>query len=184
MKKYVLKFGLIAGGIMSVMMLLTMPFMDTIGMDNGEVIGYSTMLVAFLMVYFGVRAYRDNVLGGRIGFGKALKAGLLITCISSLCYVATWEVLYFGGLKGDFVKQYTEHSLAKARAAGKSEAEIEIERKKMEEFQAMYENPLINSAITFLEPLPMGLLMTLISAGLLSRTRRSPNAGGSFATHT
>jgi len=43
-------------------------------------------------------------------------------------------------------------------------------------FAEMYENPLINSAITFLEPLPVGILIALISAGVLSRRRSQPAA--------
>jgi len=39
----------------------------------------------------------------------------------------------------------------------------------MADFRQMYRNPLINVALTFLEPLPVGLLASLISAGLLKR---------------
>ena len=46
-------------------------------------------LMAFLMVYFGVKSYRDNVAGGRVTFGRALQVGLLITVLASACYVAT-----------------------------------------------------------------------------------------------
>ncbi|MFI5244520.1 MAG: DUF4199 domain-containing protein, partial [Gemmatimonadales bacterium] len=81
MRKIVLTFGLIAGGILSAMMLLTLPFQDRIGFDKGEVIGYTTMVLAFLMVYFGVRSYRDNVAGGIVTFGRALMVGLMITAV-------------------------------------------------------------------------------------------------------
>src|SRR4051794_9724156 len=94
MKRIVWTFGLIAGAVLSVMMLLTVPFMDRIGNDHGEVIGYTTMVVAFLMVYFGIRTYRDSVMGGTIRFGQAFKVGILITLIACVCYVVTWEVLY------------------------------------------------------------------------------------------
>ena len=89
MRKIVLTFGLIAGAVLSVMMLLTLPFMDRIGFDKGEIIGYTTMVLAFLMVYFGIRSYRDNVAGGSIGFGRAFLVGLLITFVASACYIAT-----------------------------------------------------------------------------------------------
>ena len=52
-------------------------------------IGYTGMVLAFLMVYFGVRSYRDNVAGGQIGFGRAFVVGLAITFVASACYVAT-----------------------------------------------------------------------------------------------
>src|SRR4029077_3788775 len=94
MKRIVWTFGLIAGGIMAAMMAITMSFQDQIG-DKGEIIGYSTMILAFLMVYFGIRSYRDNVMAGAIGFGRAFKVGILIALIASVCYVATWEAIYY-----------------------------------------------------------------------------------------
>jgi hypothetical protein len=81
MRKIVLTFGLIAGAVLSVMMLITIPFEDKIGFDRGELIGYTTMVLAFLMVYFGVRSYRDNVAGGTVGFWRAIVVGLLITAV-------------------------------------------------------------------------------------------------------
>ena len=93
MRKIVLTYGLIAGAILSVLMVATMPFIDRIGFDRGMIVGYTTMVMAFLMIYFGVRAYRDNVLGGQISFGRAFGTGLLIALVASMCYVATWEVI-------------------------------------------------------------------------------------------
>ena len=40
--------------------------------------------------------------------------------------------------------------------------------------QQLYQNPLINMAYTFVEPLPVGLLITLISAALLRRKAPTP----------
>ena len=175
MKKYVLKFGLIAGAMMSAVMLATMPFMDRIHMEYGMIIGYSSMALAFLMVYFGVRAYRDNVLNGVIKFGAAFKTGLLITLLSSACYVATWEILYFGGFAPDLLGEWATQNIEKAKASGKSQAEIDTEIRGMEKLQTRYKNPLFNIAYTFIEPLPVGLFFTLLTAGLLSRRRRSAN---------
>jgi uncharacterized protein DUF4199 len=77
------------------MMLATVPFIDRIGFDRAEVIGYATIVASFLLVFFGVRAYRDRVVQGPLTFGRALTVGLLITLVSSACYVATWELVYF-----------------------------------------------------------------------------------------
>ena len=81
MKKIVLIYGLIAGVIVGAMMMITMPLYEsgTLKFDNGEWLGYTTMVIALSMVFFGVKSYRDNHLGGSITFGNALKVGLLIT---------------------------------------------------------------------------------------------------------
>ena len=84
MKKIVITFGLISGAILSLMMVATIPFMDRIGFQRAEVIGYTTMVLSFLMVFFGIRSYRDAI-GGSITFGRAFKVGILITLISCAC---------------------------------------------------------------------------------------------------
>ena len=71
MRKTVWTFGLIAGAILSVMMLVTIPLENGIGFDRAEILGYTSMVVAFLLIFFGIRSYRDNVGGGRISFGRA-----------------------------------------------------------------------------------------------------------------
>ncbi|MGZ8379114.1 MAG: DUF4199 domain-containing protein [Gemmatirosa sp.] len=171
MRKIVLTFGLIAGAVLSAMMLVTQPFMDRIGFDRAMVIGYTTMVLAFLMVYFGIRAYRDEVAGGHVTFGRALVVGLLITAVASVCYVATWQVVYHR-IAPDFMAQYSAHEIAKARQAGATEAEIAAKSREMAEFAVLYQNPLFNIGFTFLEPLPVGVLFSLVSAGMLSRRRR------------
>ncbi len=170
MKKIVLTFGLIAGAILSAMMLLTLPFHDSMSNETGMVIGYTTMVMAFLLIFFGVRSYRDNVAGGRIAFRKALGVGALIALVASTCYVATWQVVYFGG-KSDYIEKYQERVLEKERLGGASEAQLAAKRAEMEKFAEMYKNPLFNAAITFLEPLPVALVIALVSAGILSRRR-------------
>lgn len=172
MRKIVLTFGLIAGGVLSAMLLITLQFQEQIGFDKGAIIGYTTMVLAFLMVYFGVRSYRDSVLGGQISFGKAFGTGLLITLVATACYVATWEAIYFG-TASDFADKYAAHTLEKARAAGATEAQLATQAAEMAKFKALYQNPLVNIALTFLEPMPVGLLFTLITAALLSRRPRA-----------
>ncbi len=178
MQKIVLTWGLIAGAILSAMMLATLPFLDRIGFDKGAVIGYTTMVAAFLMVYFGVRSYRDNVAGGSIRFGRALGVGVLIVLVASACYVATWQVVYHR-IAPDVADKYAAHEVDKAKRAGRSDAEVEATRREMAEFKELYKNPLVNVGLTLLEPLPVGLVFALVSAGLLSRRR--PTAGATSA---
>ena len=170
MKRIVLTFGLISGGIMAAMLAVTMAFQDRIGTDNGEVIGYSTMILAFLMVYFGVRSYRDNVLAGAISFGRAFKVGISITLVASSCYVAAWEVIY-RTMAPDFAQKYAERAIEKARASGASESQLAARRAEMTTFIEQYKNPVVNVGLTFLEVFPVGVVVVVISAGVLSRKK-------------
>jgi hypothetical protein len=173
MKKTVWRFGLIAGGILSVMMVITLPLASS-PESVGEILGYTTMVLAFLLIFFGIRTYRDNVGSGSVSFGRAMAIGALITAVSSLCYVATWELLYFK-FAPNMAARFDAVAIEKAKQ-GASPEEIQRKTAETEKFLASYKNPFTNSAITFLEPLPVGLIITLVSAGVLRRKRI--NAGG------
>jgi len=170
MKRIVLTFGLISGAIMSVLMLSTVPFMHKIGFNRGMVIGYTTMVLAFLLVFFGIRSYRENVGNGYISFGRALSVGLLIMLITCAFYVITWEFVYFNFMP-DFAEKYGAFMLENMRAAGASAQEIAAKTEEMKRFKVLYDNIFFNVAMTFLEPLPVGLIMTFISALILRRKR-------------
>ena len=170
MKKTVLTFGLISGAIMSLMMLGTLPFIDKIGFDKGEIVGYTGIVLSFLLVFFGIRSYRENVGGGRITFGRAFMVGILITLISCVCYVVTWEIIYFKLMPG-FVDKYAGYMVERLRASGTSQQVIEAKIQEMKAFKVMYDKPFINAAISFLEPFPLGLVITLISAAILRKKR-------------
>lgn len=172
MRKIVLTFGLISGAIMVAMFLIGLPFHDRIGNDGGMIIGYTTMVASSLLIYFGVRRYRDTVAGGRVRFGRALLVGALIGAVSGVCYTAAWEAMYFGGFAPDYLAKYQAGELAKAQAGGATAAQLAAMRADQAVWAERYRNPAINSAMTFLEPLPVIVLMSLISAGLLSRRKR------------
>ena len=171
MKRVVLVFGLLAGAVLSVMMVVNIAFIDRLGFDTAEVIGYTTMVLAFLMVYFGIRSYRDNIYGGQISFGKAFGIGLLITLVASACYVTTWEVIYYW-FAPDFAEKYGAYMLAQAREAGATEQELAAQAAELARYREMYKNPLTNAAITLIEVLPIGLVVTLVSAAILRRNGR------------
>ena len=50
----------------------------------------------------------------------------------------------------------------------------------MQRFAEWYQKPVYNAAITFLEPLPVGVVLTLVSAGVLRRRRRDDATSAAF----
>ena len=169
MKRVVLTFGLISGAILSVMMSITVGVAEKIGFDKGVIIGYTTMVLAFLLVFFGIRSYRETVGGGRISFLRALSIGLLIVAIAGVIYVVTWEIIYFNFMP-DFIDKYTAQATQDLRNSGKPPAQIEQELQEMNRMMTLYKNNLlVNFALTFLEPLPVGVIMTFLSALILRR---------------
>ena len=172
MRKIVLTFGLISGVISSLMMIATVAFGNRIGFDKGAVVGYTSIVLSFLMVFFGIRSYRDNIGNGEITFLKAFAVGISITLISCICYVVTWEVIYYNFLP-DFWDKYGAHLADKLRASGASAAAVQAKLEQVKRYKEMYKSPLLNAVLTFIDPFPIGLVITLISAAVLRRKPRS-----------
>ena len=171
MKKTILKFGLISGAFSSLMMVATLPLENKIG-DWAYLLGYTIIVLSFLLVFFGIRSYRENDGNGHITYAKAFAVGISITLITCAIYVLTWEITYFNFMH-DFMDKYGAHMVEKLRESGASAAAIQAKMREVKKMKEMYENPLYNSAMTFLEPFPVGLLITLISAAIL-RKRAQP----------
>ena len=176
MRKTILTFGLISGAISALMMTATVPFADRIGFDKSEYVGYTVIVLSMLLVFFGVRSYRDNVGDGQITFGRAFAVGIGITVISCVCYVITWEILYFYFLPG-FMDKYGAYLVQKVTASGASPAAIQQQIEQLKKYKEMYNNPFINAAMTFIEPFPIGLLVTLISSAVLRKKTQGQAAG-------
>jgi hypothetical protein len=172
MKKTIITFGLISGAISSLVMVAIVPFKDRIGFERGPVIGYTSIVLSFLLVFFGIRSYRDNMGHGEITFLKAFAVGISITVISCICYVVTWEVIYYNFLP-DFWDKYGAHLVEKLRASGASPAAVQAKLQQVTRYKELYKNPLLNGVLTFIEPFPIGLVITLISALVLRRKPRS-----------
>ena len=167
MKRTVLTFGLLSGAVSSLMMLLTIPFHDRFGYDRLELIGFTTIVASCLLIFFGIRSYRDHV-AGALTFGRAFTVGILITVVSCICYVATWQVVSRTWTP-DFMDKYGAHLIERAKASGASQQEIDAKVQEVATFKRLYANPLFNIAFTFMEPFPIGLGVTLISAAVLRR---------------
>lgn len=177
MKRVVLTFGLICGAIPSAMLAIAVPFADKIGFGKGMIIGLTTMVLAFLLVFFGIRSYRETVGAGQISFGRALSVGVLIMVIASVCYVISWEIIYHNFLP-DFSEKYTARAIENARNSGKSPEQIEQQIQQTKQMMTLYNNNIFfSAAVTFLEPLPVGLVMTLISALILRRREPKESLG-------
>ena len=182
MKKTVWTFGLISGAVMAAFMSATLPFANAFD-SHSLLVGYAGIVAGFLLVFFGVRSYRDNVLGGTIGFGRAFTVVILIATIASLFYVATWEVMYYKFMP-DFYTRYGQSVVAQARKDGTSDAEIAKMQASMDAMAKSARNPAWVAATTFVEPFPVGLIVALISAGALRRKRASRSSALAAAIPT
>ena len=172
MKKNIIIYGLIAGIVVSILMLVTTNYIShcegNVDYGTSMLIGYASMLIAFSLVFVGIRNYRDKYNEGVISFGKAFKIGIMIVLIASTIYVVAWLIDYFFFIP-DFAEKYSAHTLDKLKAGGASQIEIDKQTKEMANFAMMYKNPFFNAMMTYMEILPVGLIVTLISSLILKR---------------
>lgn len=176
MKKNVLIYGLISGLIISALMAIILSIVsNSANYDSSIVIGYASMLIAFSMIFVGIKNYRDKYNGGVISFGKAFKLGFFIALIASTIYVVVWmiEEHYFFP---DFMEKYTAHELSKLQSSGISAAELASKTKELEQAKEWYKNPFIKILMTYAEILPVGLVVTLISSLILKRKSAKNNS--------
>ncbi len=172
MLKIIIRYGIIAGIILNVVLFFTGFLAYILTADNlhSELLGYSTMLVALSTVYFGIREYRDTHLGGTITFGKAFSIGIMISLIACTFYVLGWLV-FFQFIDPKFVERYVASEIANLAASGITAEILEEKIQEMKYYQELYKNIFFRIGITFMEIFPVALVVTLISSALL-RTKQ------------
>jgi hypothetical protein len=172
MRSIVLRYGLIAGGIIIgasiIALIINGKEMD---LDTGAVIGWTSMLLALTFVYIGVRSYRLQLPDQSITFGKAFLTGFLISLVATAFWAGGWEV-YMATSDGNFYQHYADHKIASLQASGATEAEIEEARTDSQNIVDMAKNPFLRVAMSSMEILPVGLLISLIS-GLIESRRKA-----------
>ena len=172
MKKVILRYGLLGGLIVGAVLAgATLYGLHTSHAEGSMVLGYASMILAFSLIFVALKNLRDKLYGGTISFGKAFKAAMLITLVTSTIYVAVWLICYYFFIP-DFMEQYAASAISRAKAEGLSTAEISKTTAQMEEYIAMYKNPLFVVLLTYMEILPVGLIVSLVAALIIKRKEK------------
>jgi hypothetical protein len=182
MFRKILSYGLVAGLIVGIPLSLLTAF-SHIGGSYGMVIGYSSMLIALSTVFAAIKRHRDVELGGVIKFWPAFGMGLGISAVASVIYVLAWE-LTVAVIHLDFANEYAKSLIAQQQAKGVSGEALAKFTAQMQQFKTNYANPLYRLPMTFIEIFPVGVLVSLVSAGLLRNSRFLPARRSSLAMPT
>ncbi|MEI8279707.1 MAG: DUF4199 domain-containing protein [Bacteroidota bacterium] len=171
MKKIVLTYGLISGLIISGLMGLSiLMYNNNPESSHSLILGYATMILGFSLIFVGVKNFRDKHHAGSITFGKAFLIGLYISLIASTFYVATWALEY-KYVFPDFMEKYSVQMIAEVKKSGLDQAHVDAKLKEMQMYKDMYKNPLFFTLLTYVEILPVGLVLSLISALVLKKKK-------------
>ena len=170
MFRTILVYGAISGVLTIVLMLLGMQTRFGYSMWSG----YLTMMAVMLpMIFIGTKRYRDNELGGVIKFWPAFGLGIGIGAVAGVFYVIGWEIsLHMTDFA--FIETYSE-GMEKAYRAKDLTAEVLAKKlARLDEMMVNYMNPFYRMPMTFLEPSPISLIVSLVSAGLLRNPKVFP----------
>ncbi len=174
MIRTILVFGAIAGLIVAAPMFGTFLFhIVPPKLGHSLLFGYLVMLLALSLIFVGVKRFRDQSLGGVIRFLPALLVGLGVSAVAGFFYVAAWELIQ-AATHNDFANSYAAAMVESAHAKGASPAELQRVTAQAQAFKTQYADPLYRLPMTFAEIFPVGVLISLISAGLLRNRRFLP----------
>lgn len=178
MLRKILSYGGVAGLIVGLPLFgMTVAMKGHPPLAWGMVIGYLTMLIALSTVFVAVKRQRDADGGGVIRFWPAFGLGLGISLVASVMYVLTWELaLAVTGM--DFAGSYAKTLIEEQRAKGASAEALARLGAEMEVFKAQYARLAYRLPMTFAEIFPVGVLVSLVSAGLLRNPRFLPARRG------
>ena len=173
MKNTIIKYGLISGAIaglceLGITLVLKSYGFEKAGFENSAVFGYALIILSMAVIFFGIKAYRDKENEGKITFGKGLLIGLGIAFISCVCYSLIWMIVYYNFMP-NFMNDYATYCMEKMKASGANEAELLKNQTQLAEMQKIYATPLGVFGITLAEPLPIGIVVSLVSAFILKR---------------
>jgi hypothetical protein len=172
MKKTIWVCGIIAGVISVSWGVVSESLSNNLSLNTRMIFGYATMIVAFSLIFVGIKNYRDTYNNGQITFGKALGIGLLITLIASTVYVVVW-MIDFSYFVPDFGDKYQAQALAELKASGASAAEIQKQGTEIAASMAKYKTSFTFRAMfTYLEIAPVGIVISLIAALILKKNSK------------
>jgi hypothetical protein len=172
MKRNALRFGLIIGTILTLWMLYSAGrcYVNP-EHESNDTIGYAAMVATFSFIFVGIKNYRDKQNGGVITFGHAFKLGFYISLIAATMYVVVWLIDYYIFIP-DFLNSYGEHVLYQASLNGATQPELDHKVAEIESFKDLYKNPVFVVVITYAEVLPIGIVVSAISALILKRSAK------------
>ena len=168
MKKTALTFGLLSGAVMVATMAAAIPFIMATELGKADVIGYSSIVLSALVLFFGIRSHREHAGQGRLTFSRGFAVGVLISLVSWVCYATAFHVMYFNVVP-EFGDKFAACMVERARIDGATQQQLDETARRAGSLKQMYDNPITNAALTFATTFPIGVVMSVVAAAILKR---------------
>ena len=173
MKNTVLRYGIYGAITISVLFLIALYAGKNLSFTAQEVIGYSTMVISLIFVFFGIKHYRDKENNGVVSFGKALAIGVLISLFAAIAF-GLLDVIYIKFINPDFTAEYYT-TITEQMKSSLTEAEFEIKIAELEAQKELFSSPLMNFLLMSFTVLIIGFIISLISGLILQRKPSTNN---------
>ena len=161
------KYGLRALLTAAILFFIALIFGSNLSYSAQEVIGYLSMAISLIFVFFGVKQYRDQDNEGKISFGKALGMGLLISLFAAIGF-AVIDFIYTMWINPDFAQDYQTAMLATMENELSPE-EFKVKKQAFVEQMQAYDSPVLMALLMFVTVMIMGFIYSLISGLILQK---------------
>ena len=165
MKKLIIKYGLIGAALVVGIPLLSTAITGTgpEGFEVGEIIGYSTIIIAMLLIIVAQVSYRKEH-DGLLSFGDAFKIGLGISAIGGLAF-GLYNTVYVLIIDPEFNEKYFAYTMGLERGTPEFEQQFSA---LMNEGSFMYSVG-GQALLMFLTVFLIGLVVSIIGGLILQR---------------
>jgi hypothetical protein len=167
MKNTVFKFGLFSLATALVVFFLALTLGKGLDFATQEIIGYLSMVISLIFVYFGIKHYRDTENYGKLSFGRALGIGMLISLFAGLGF-AIVDYIYTTVINPDFAQEYLAKSLETMEATLSPE-EYKTKAEALKKTMTDYGGSGFMAALMFFTVVLIGFVISLLSALILQR---------------
>jgi hypothetical protein len=167
--KTISKYGVLAGAFIALAMQISLQFYkDGTSYQYAELLGYLTILLGFVLVYIGIKKIRDQRYDGEINFKQAFMVGLKIALVASILYAVLW-VVYITIEGNDFMDLYFQRAIEEINAGSESAEEKLRSLEKLARQKKVMMTTWAQAGMAFLEPFPVGVGVSAISAAILRK---------------
>lgn len=160
MKKVALNYGILSGILIIVLSLFNWLFFSSIiDYQTSEFFGYISIIAALLTIPMGIKYFKEQVNEQLVSFKEATLIGLSISTISA-SFMYVYSALFFG---------YNSQQFMEWSKANMSTEEWDAMQQQLATLPSYFVSPWFQGFVMFLTVLIIGVIITLISAWLLSK---------------
>jgi len=167
MKNTVVRYGIYGAITICILFLIALYAGKNLSFTAQEIIGYATIAISLVFVFFGIKHYRDHENDGVVSFGKALAIGVLISLFAAIAF-GIIDVLYVTYMNPDFTAEYYA-TLGEQMKNSLPEAEYKLKLEDLEAQKELFSNPFMSFLLMSSTVLILGFIISLISGVILQR---------------